>query len=224
MQSIAAVMNHRPLPAAGKTMNKKIMVAVEQAFIERFGPWAGWAHNTLFISELASQRDRLPAHLQPGAKSKPGLKAPQLDPPAGIDDHAALELRSLAPSDRISTKGTTLKKRRTTGGGSKTAKDKAWEQAAAEEGNIKDEVTAAITKGLILHGSGLDRPEEKASQQGRRTKSKPRATRSSTAQPGKLERTKTSGSVDVTAAAAAAVDQVVEDGAKAAQALTKRKR
>jgi len=51
-------------------MNKKIMVAVEDAFIERFGPWAGWAHNTLFISELATQRERLPEHLRPGGTSK----------------------------------------------------------------------------------------------------------------------------------------------------------
>ena len=55
---------------AGKTMNKKIMVAVEDAFIERFGPWAGWAHNTLFISELATQRDRLPEHLRPAGKAR----------------------------------------------------------------------------------------------------------------------------------------------------------
>lgn len=53
-------------------MNKKIMVAVEDAFIERFGPWAGWAHNTLFISELASQRERLPEHLQPSGKARAG--------------------------------------------------------------------------------------------------------------------------------------------------------
>ena len=51
-------------------MNKKIMVAVEDAFIQRFGPWAGWAHNTLFISELATQRERLPEHLRPGGTSK----------------------------------------------------------------------------------------------------------------------------------------------------------
>lgn len=48
------------------------MVAVEEAFIERFGPWAGWAHNTLFISELASQRERLPEHLQPAGKARAG--------------------------------------------------------------------------------------------------------------------------------------------------------
>lgn len=40
------------------------MQLVEDAFIERFGDYAGWAHNTLFISELASHQERLPAHLQ----------------------------------------------------------------------------------------------------------------------------------------------------------------
>lgn len=57
-------------------MNKKIMVAVEEAFIERFGAWAGWAHNTLFISELATQRQRLPEHLRPGGKVR-GSKSPK---------------------------------------------------------------------------------------------------------------------------------------------------
>ena len=206
-------------------MNKKIMVAVEQAFIERFGPWAGWAHNTLFISELASQRDRLPAHLQPGAKvkPKPGLKAFQLDRPEGIDDQAALKLRSLGPSDSTGTASTNSKKRRISGGVSKTAKGKAWDQAAAAEGSVKDGDGAAV-KDPISHGGGLHPPDEKASQRGKRTKSKPRATRSSAAQPGKIEQTKALGSVDVSAVAVAAVDQAIEDGAKAAQVLTKRKR
>ncbi|KAK9805430.1 hypothetical protein WJX73_005270 [Symbiochloris irregularis] len=47
----------------GKTLNPKIMVAVEQAFEQAFGSHCGWAHNTLFISELASQRHRLPPAL-----------------------------------------------------------------------------------------------------------------------------------------------------------------
>ena len=38
---------------------------VEQAFQDVFGPYAGWAHNVLFISELASQKHRLP-----GAKAE----------------------------------------------------------------------------------------------------------------------------------------------------------
>ena len=48
------------------------MVAVEAALQERFGRHAGWAHNTLFISELASHRHLLPPHLQPGGRAKSG--------------------------------------------------------------------------------------------------------------------------------------------------------
>jgi hypothetical protein len=33
-------------------------------FEELFGPYAGWAHNTLFISELASHKPLLPQQLQ----------------------------------------------------------------------------------------------------------------------------------------------------------------
>lgn len=29
---------------------------VEEALIKRFGPYAGWAHNTLFIAELSSHK------------------------------------------------------------------------------------------------------------------------------------------------------------------------
>ena len=59
------------LPApAGKTLTKQLMNAVESALQDRFGSHAGWAHNTLFISELASQRHVLPAHLHPGARGK----------------------------------------------------------------------------------------------------------------------------------------------------------
>ena len=64
-------------------MNKKIMQAVEDAFIDKFGPWAGWAHNTLFISELATQQQHLPEHLRgkgaaKSSKSKKAAKAASL--------------------------------------------------------------------------------------------------------------------------------------------------
>lgn len=75
--------------SAGKTMNKKIMLAVEDAFIDKFGPWAGWAHNTLFISELASQQDRLPEHLRPrlpGKASKAKKTAKSVGSDAMIED------------------------------------------------------------------------------------------------------------------------------------------
>lgn len=55
---------------AGKTLTKPLMAAVEQALVSRFGPYAGWAHNTLFIAELASQR-----HLQQKARAEGEGKA-----------------------------------------------------------------------------------------------------------------------------------------------------
>lgn len=200
------------------------MVAVEQAFIERFGPWAGWAHNTLFISELASQRDRLPAHLQPGAKTKPkpAPKAPQLEPPAGIDEQTALEVRGLAAPDSIVAENMSSKKRRLVRRSPKTATDKARDQARAAEDSVED-ADGAAAKDLTSHGTGLGPSKGKVSQRGRGTKSKLRATRSNTAPSGKIEQHKTSGCVDATAAAAAAVDQAVEDGAKATQVLIKRR-
>lgn len=38
----------------GKTLTPRIMTAVEEAIVGVFGPYAGWAHNALFIAELAS--------------------------------------------------------------------------------------------------------------------------------------------------------------------------
>ena len=54
---------------AGKTLTPKVMVQVEKAFQDVFGPYAGWAHNVLFVSELASQRHRLPG-TKPEAQAK----------------------------------------------------------------------------------------------------------------------------------------------------------
>jgi N-glycosylase/DNA lyase len=44
----------------GKSLTKKVHGEVQEAFEARFGRYAGWAHNTLFISELASMKARLP--------------------------------------------------------------------------------------------------------------------------------------------------------------------
>ena len=43
----------------GKALTPKLHGAVQDAFGAVFGPYAGWAHNTLFISELASTKARL---------------------------------------------------------------------------------------------------------------------------------------------------------------------
>jgi hypothetical protein len=52
-----------------KTLNKQLHADIQQVFVQRFGPYAGWAHNTLFISELASHRHLLPAGLAVAAAS-----------------------------------------------------------------------------------------------------------------------------------------------------------
>ena len=36
----------------------QVNAMVEDALIERFGRYAGWAHNTLFIAELSSHKVR----------------------------------------------------------------------------------------------------------------------------------------------------------------------
>lgn len=70
---------------AGKSLTKQLMVAVESALQERFGSHAGWAHNTLFISELASQRHVLPAHLHPGYRGRAPKKARDLGEGVALD-------------------------------------------------------------------------------------------------------------------------------------------
>ncbi len=49
----------------GRSLTPKLMAQVEGVLQGVFGSHAGWAHNTLFIAELASSRDALPEHLQP---------------------------------------------------------------------------------------------------------------------------------------------------------------
>ncbi|KAI3435875.1 hypothetical protein D9Q98_001933 [Chlorella vulgaris] len=44
-----------------KSLTKKVHGEVQQALVTRFGPYAGWAHNALFIAELATTRDKVPA-------------------------------------------------------------------------------------------------------------------------------------------------------------------
>ena len=59
---------------AGKTLTPKLMVQVEEAFITRFGPYAGWAHNVLFISDLSSSKQYLPEKLRPDSGSERGKR------------------------------------------------------------------------------------------------------------------------------------------------------
>jgi hypothetical protein len=56
---------------AKKSLTPKLHAEVQQAFVDRFGPYAGWAHNCLFIGELASHRHLLPS----GAAAAAGAAA-----------------------------------------------------------------------------------------------------------------------------------------------------
>jgi N-glycosylase/DNA lyase len=54
----------------GKTLTPKIMEQVEDAIVEVFGEFAGWAHNTLFVAELAHVRAALPEELRTPPRAK----------------------------------------------------------------------------------------------------------------------------------------------------------
>jgi len=41
---------------AGKSLTPKLSVVVADAFVTRFGSYAGWAQNVLFIGQLPSQK------------------------------------------------------------------------------------------------------------------------------------------------------------------------
>ncbi|XP_024396718.1 N-glycosylase/DNA lyase OGG1 [Physcomitrium patens] len=48
----------------GRKLTVKLHREVAEAFVQRFGKYAGWAHTVLFIAELSSQQNLLPAHLR----------------------------------------------------------------------------------------------------------------------------------------------------------------
>ena len=57
----------------GKSLTPKLMEKVEDAIVSVFGEYAGWAHNTLFVAELAHVRASLPEEL----RTPPRAKAPK---------------------------------------------------------------------------------------------------------------------------------------------------
>jgi len=67
-----AVTHYAP-ELAGKSLTPRLHGAVQAAFEQRFGPFCGWAHNTLFVSEIPAFRQRLPEHL----RSAPVPKRPR---------------------------------------------------------------------------------------------------------------------------------------------------
>jgi len=59
----------------GRKLTVKLHREVADAFVERFGSYAGWAHTVLFIAELSSQQSLLPLHLR--VQKKPSVKTPK---------------------------------------------------------------------------------------------------------------------------------------------------
>lgn len=80
---------------ADKTLTPRIHGEVQQAFETVFGEHCGWAHNALFISELASIRATLPDH----------LRAPPLPPSPPKPKAAAKKGVKTAPAKAKSAKG-----------------------------------------------------------------------------------------------------------------------
>ena len=54
----------------GKSLTPRVMDEVQEAIVNVFGEYAGWAHNTLFIAELAHVRAALPEELRTPPRPK----------------------------------------------------------------------------------------------------------------------------------------------------------
>jgi hypothetical protein len=65
-------------------LTPKIMEKVEDTIVGVFGEYAGWAHNTLFVAELAHVRAALPEELRtpPRAKTSKEEKKDTMKSPA----------------------------------------------------------------------------------------------------------------------------------------------
>jgi hypothetical protein len=70
----------------GKSLTKKVHLEVQAAFVQRFGAYAGWAHNSLFIGQLASTRDKVPALATGGGGGGSKRKAGGNEESSGNED------------------------------------------------------------------------------------------------------------------------------------------
>ena len=72
-----AVEHYAPELRDAKSVTPKIMRAVERRMEDVFGPYAGWAHNALFIAELSDVRKTLPEHLRTPKRTPTTPKTPK---------------------------------------------------------------------------------------------------------------------------------------------------
>ncbi|RWR90253.1 N-glycosylase/DNA lyase OGG1 isoform X1 [Cinnamomum micranthum f. kanehirae] len=59
---------------AGARLTPKLCSHVAEAFVNKFGKYAGWAQNVLFIGELSSQKALIPSHLHSLKETKSARK------------------------------------------------------------------------------------------------------------------------------------------------------
>lgn len=82
-----------------KSLTKKVHAEVQAAFVARFGPYAGWAHNALFIAELASTKAAVPA-LAAAASGRAGKRKVQAsDTDSSSDSEAEAEVGGASDPD-----------------------------------------------------------------------------------------------------------------------------
>lgn len=55
---------------AGARLTSKLCSLVAEAFVSKYGKYAGWAQTLLFVAELPSQKALLPPHVSDAKESK----------------------------------------------------------------------------------------------------------------------------------------------------------
>lgn len=88
-----AVEHYAPELRDAKSVTPKIMRAVERRMEDVFGPYAGWAHNALFIAELRDVRETLPER----------LRTPKRTPPKKTPPTTKKKKRKSVPDDDVKT-------------------------------------------------------------------------------------------------------------------------
>lgn len=88
-----ALATRRYVPALhGKPNNPKAHPQVQAAFTKLFGPYAGWAHNTLFIGELGMMKERVRAVLGDVGSEEESDEGMSSDSDSEVDSEEETEL------------------------------------------------------------------------------------------------------------------------------------
>ncbi|CAM6124802.1 unnamed protein product [Calypogeia fissa] len=109
-----AVRNFVP-ELAGKSLTLRLHKVVQEAFIKRFGKYAGWALQVFFIAELSSHQELLPEHLRLSRQNTVKVKRKVVQPLlVEKDERMAVELLS-SEKTTISTQLSSRKQKHISG-------------------------------------------------------------------------------------------------------------